>query len=634
MNSRLSPVWAAILSLVLAVPAVAGQGIVTIYGVTSNGGSPPTYTCNVSSSAGITVGDHVMAKTTSAGATGVWLVTAKPSATSVTIQDSLTQETGTAFGAPLANVTNGLAYGTPESGTSMIPDGASWWAAAARRNYVVLAEAAPSGAALTRVDDTNITLTLGGTPSTALLQSTSLTLGWTGTLAESRGGTGAASLSAGLDAAFGSTRGSILYRGASGWVVLTPGTSGHALVSNGTGADPSYQAVTTPTPDLATVLGVGADGGAIDQTNLGSQALASGETVTFTASTASQGVRLNRSGTGTLQFLRGNGTSDTINLVSGAGLQLSTGTGGALALTSHTSSSFTTVTSQTFRTTSGVILLDADFGVGSGNVGVQIAPFLEAAETVTVNTPPADTGRLYFRDNGSGTTQLVTKMPGGTAIVLATDGVSAPTLAQVLAAGSNGNAVDQTNLGSLTTAAGETVTSPTVLASTALVVGSADTSGVRMDLSSGNVEFREGDDSGYTGINCGGVFISAGSLNLNGAANIAGFNLLTEAKTSDATLASTQSGRIQTNEGAAGAVNLTLPTATATSGYLIEAVVQANQYLRFTAATGDTIRDGATVSAAAGYIRSTTVGSTIRLYCINATEWIVLSKTGTWTVDS
>ena len=40
--------------------------------------------------------------------------------------------------------------------------------------------------ALTKVDDTNVTLTLGGTPSTALLQGVSLTLGWTGTLADSR----------------------------------------------------------------------------------------------------------------------------------------------------------------------------------------------------------------------------------------------------------------------------------------------------------------------------------------------------------------------------------------------------------------------------------------------------------------
>lgn len=40
--------------------------------------------------------------------------------------------------------------------------------------------------ALTRVNDTNVTLTLGGTPATALLQNVSLTLGWSGTLADSR----------------------------------------------------------------------------------------------------------------------------------------------------------------------------------------------------------------------------------------------------------------------------------------------------------------------------------------------------------------------------------------------------------------------------------------------------------------
>lgn len=41
-------------------------------------------------------------------------------------------------------------------------------------------------AALTKVDDTNVTLTLGGTPATALLQPVTLTLGWTGTLGSAR----------------------------------------------------------------------------------------------------------------------------------------------------------------------------------------------------------------------------------------------------------------------------------------------------------------------------------------------------------------------------------------------------------------------------------------------------------------
>ena len=52
--------------------------------------------------------------------------------------------------------------------------------------------AAPSftaAGALTKTDDTNVTLTLGGSPTTSLLAATSLTLGWTGTLAASRGGT-------------------------------------------------------------------------------------------------------------------------------------------------------------------------------------------------------------------------------------------------------------------------------------------------------------------------------------------------------------------------------------------------------------------------------------------------------------
>lgn len=55
---------------------------------------------------------------------------------------------------------------------------------------VVTAGDIGSGEALTKVDDTNVTLSLGGTPATSLLKATSLTLGWTGTLAPSRGGTG------------------------------------------------------------------------------------------------------------------------------------------------------------------------------------------------------------------------------------------------------------------------------------------------------------------------------------------------------------------------------------------------------------------------------------------------------------
>ena len=44
-------------------------------------------------------------------------------------------------------------------------------------------------AAFTKVDDTNVTATLGGSPSTAVLNAMSFTLGWTGILSIARGGT-------------------------------------------------------------------------------------------------------------------------------------------------------------------------------------------------------------------------------------------------------------------------------------------------------------------------------------------------------------------------------------------------------------------------------------------------------------
>lgn len=77
-------------------------------------------------------------------------------------------------------------------------------------NYLSSSGTAPqwsAPAALTKTDDTNVTLTLGGNASTALLNAASLTLGWTGTLAVSRGGTGTGT-------AF--TAGSVIFAGASG----------------------------------------------------------------------------------------------------------------------------------------------------------------------------------------------------------------------------------------------------------------------------------------------------------------------------------------------------------------------------------------------------------------------------------
>jgi hypothetical protein len=88
-----------------------------------------------------------------------------------------------------------------------------------------------SGAALTKVDDTNVTLTLGGTPATSLLAATSLTLGWSGELAATRGGTG-----------FGSYAvGDILYANTTTTLAKLPDVAtGNALISGGVGVAPAW----------------------------------------------------------------------------------------------------------------------------------------------------------------------------------------------------------------------------------------------------------------------------------------------------------------------------------------------------------------------------------------------------------
>lgn len=81
-------------------------------------------------------------------------------------------------------------------------------------------------AALTKTDDTNVTLTLGGSASTALLNAASLTLGWTGTLAITRGGTGLSTVA----------QGDILYGSAANTLAaLAKNTSATRYLSN-TGA--------------------------------------------------------------------------------------------------------------------------------------------------------------------------------------------------------------------------------------------------------------------------------------------------------------------------------------------------------------------------------------------------------------
>lgn len=57
-----------------------------------------------------------------------------------------------------------------------------------------------------------------------------------------------------MDAQFGSTRGSILYRDAAAWKALGPGTSGQQLQSGGPGANPSWVTPAAPLTPLGNLL--------------------------------------------------------------------------------------------------------------------------------------------------------------------------------------------------------------------------------------------------------------------------------------------------------------------------------------------------------------------------------------------
>jgi hypothetical protein len=95
-------------------------------------------------------------------------------------------------------------------------------------------------------------------------------------------------------------------------------------------------------------------------------------------------------------------------------------------------------------------------------------------------------------------------------------------------------------------------------------------------------------------------------------------------------LLASESHKMFSNEGAAALNYHTLPTAAAGLEYTF--VVQDADGIRVVANTGDTIRLVGSVSAAAGRIDSTTIGSTVRLVAINATEWVGIAINGTWSV--
>jgi hypothetical protein len=107
------------------------------------------------------------------------------------------------------------------------------------------AVAAPTGEPLTKNDDTNVTLTLGGTPATALLQPVSLTLGWSGNLSLDRGGSNN-NLTA--------SAGGIVWSDASKLNILSGTSTANKIILSGNLATPNWSTATYPATTTANQL--------------------------------------------------------------------------------------------------------------------------------------------------------------------------------------------------------------------------------------------------------------------------------------------------------------------------------------------------------------------------------------------
>jgi len=128
------------------------------------------------------------------------------------------------------------------------------------------------------------------------------------------------------------------------------------------------------------------------------------------------------------------------------------------------------------------------------------------------------------------------------------------------------------------------------------------------------------------------VDIVATSITGGGTGVQTGFTKTVTDDTNGKTLTVAESGTLQTNAGASGAAAWTLPTAVA--GYEYFFVVGAAQELRVTPAAGDKINHAGTLAAAAEYYYADAIGEALHIVAIDATQWVVITETGTWAEET
>lgn len=247
-----------------------------------------------------------------------------------------------------------------------------------------------SPAALTKTDDTNVTMTLGGSASTALLNAASLTLGWTGQLAVGRGGTGLSSGTSGGIPYFSSTSAmtssaaltqyGVVYGGGAGAApaATAAGTTGQVLTAT-TGGAPTWSSTYAGTVTSVSVVSANGFAGTVANAST---------TPAITISTSITGL------------LYGNGTAIAAATVSSP-LSYSAGTLSIPVATSSANGYLSSTDWSTFNAKQPVaapVTQTANFSVGATDVWT-INNKSGSSCTVTLPTASSYTGRvLYFQN--------------------------------------------------------------------------------------------------------------------------------------------------------------------------------------------------------------------------------------------
>lgn len=294
----------------------------------------------------------------------------------------------------------------------------------------------PTPAALTRVDDTNVTLTLGGTPATALLQATSLTLGWTGTLSGTRGGTGVnngantATFAGNLNFASSFTT-----SGAFAVTQTYTGITNVTFPTSGTLATTSQipaGAALTKTDDTNVTLTLG---GSPTTALVNAASLTLGWTGQLGLSRGGTNANLSATG-GTSQVLRQSTSGAAITVSQLAASDLSNGTTGSGSVVLATSPTLVTPvlgtpTSGTLTNCTGLPISTGVSGLGTG-----IATFLatpSSANLAAAVTDETGSGALVFATSPT----LVTPTLG---VATATSLAFSPTTGGIVGTATNDNA--------------------------------------------------------------------------------------------------------------------------------------------------------------------------------------------------